>query len=157
MVARGRKFATRAGTPPQREDNNPSWNSTVSCDENEEMSLLRRSRRLSRQDASLRNIHLKIRDQSAPERSDTKWYDDATELWDAASRYRYRSASLPLCFTFTKLILVVVPSMSTSTVLASKVSSWWSWLRFSPAISMNDSPTTVGLIAVYLYVWFPLD
>lgn len=58
-----------------------------------------------------------------------------------------------LCaFTFTKLMLVVVPSMSTSTVLAVKVSSR-SWLRFSPAISTNDTSPTVGLIAMYIYMY----
>lgn len=58
-------------------------------------------------------------------------------------------------FTSTKLMLVVVPSMSTSTVPAV---SFWSWLRFSPAIFTNDSPTTVELITVYLYICmvFPL-
>jgi len=116
---------------------------------------LRRSRWLSQQSASSRNIYPKKFIGTGPPqngvvRNDTTRYSRVARRRLALSLSH--SASLPLCFTFTKLMLVVVPSMSTSTVLASKVSSW-SWLRFSPAISTNDSPTTVGLIAVYLYVW----
>lgn len=66
------------------------------------------------------------------------------------TRSRYPCLIAFVLFTLTKLMLVVVPSMSTSTVLA--VSSW-SWLRFSPAIFTNDSPTTVELITVYLYIY----